>query len=122
MTLCFIINLELKKILFAIFFFSYVIIFFYINTNCQNFYNGIGDEKLINEKGLNSCFIKKPKICAYDLLSGIFDISYYRKKGCNGFNDKKETFLKYLEPHLIKFNNFSYPRLNIGSQKNHIKI
>ena len=110
MTLYYIINLELKKILLSTFFFFYAIIFFYINTSCQNFYNGIGGEQLKNEKKFNYCFIKKPKICAYDLLSGIFDVSYYRRKGCNGFNDKKEIFLKYLDTHLIKYNNFSYPR------------
>ena len=110
LTLYYIINLELKKILLSTFFFFYAIIFFYINTSCQNFYNGIGGEQLKNEKKFNYCFIKKPKICAYDLLSGIFDVSYYRRKGCNGFNDKKEIFLKYLDTHLIKYNNFSYPR------------
>ena len=44
------------------------------------------------------------------MLSGLFDISYFRKNGCDGFNDNKKTFMKYLHRKLKKFNHFAYPR------------
>ena len=59
---------------------------------------------------MNKCFIKKPKTCGYDLLSGIFDLNYFRKKSCEGFSDKKEKFLLYLDKNLQGYDNFSYPR------------
>ena len=88
----------------------YVIIIFFLKTNCSKFYDGIGGVKLRNDKKLNFCFFKKPKICGIDLLSGLFDISYFRRKGCSGINDNKKIFLKYLNSDYNNFNNFSYPR------------
>ena len=73
-----------------ILFFLYVLITFISLTNCSHFFDGIGGDKLINEKETNDCYIHQPKICGIDLLSGLFDISYFRKKGCDGFNDKKK--------------------------------
>ena len=81
-----------------------------INLNCNQFYNGIGGIKLINDKNINKCFIRKPKICGQNFLAGLFDINYFRKKGCKGYNDKKKIFLKYLNKKLEKYNNFSIPR------------
>ena len=40
----------------------------------------------------------------------IYIISYFRKNGCDGFNDNKKTFMKYLHRKLKKFNHFAYPR------------
>ena len=117
LNLYFIINLELKKLLISNLFFSFIILNFYLKTDCQKFYNGIGGSKLINEKKNNYCFIKKPRICGHHLLSGLFDINYYRKNGCKGFNDKKEIFLKYLQPELKRFDNFSFPRTEFWEPK-----
>ena len=106
----YILNLELKKLLVSLLFIFNVITFFFSNTKCLKFYEGIGGEKLINSKELNKCFIKKPRYCGYDFLSGLFDFSYFRKKTCSGFNDRKNIFFKYLNASLEIYNNFSYPR------------
>ena len=103
-------NLEFKKLLISNLFFVYIIFIFYANTKCKNFYLGIGGNKLINDKKSNNCFIKKPKICGYELLSGLFDISYFWRKECKGFNERKEIFLKYLDPTFKNFDDFSFPR------------
>ena len=65
----------------------------------------------------NSCYIKKPKICGIYLLSGLFDINYFRKKGCIGINDDKKTFMKYLNKNLSQYNLFSYPRTEYWNPK-----
>ena len=83
----------------------------------HKFYDGLGGDKLINDQELNNCFIKQPKICGHDLLSGLFDLNYYRKKRCDGFNNKKEVFLKYLDSNFKKYNNFSYPRTEYWEPK-----
>ena len=56
-----------------------------------------------------------------DLLSGVFDISYLRKKGCEGINDSKKRFMKYLDPNFEKYNNFSYPRTEHWNPKSSFK-
>ena len=110
LTLSFLFNLYIKKFIISILFFLYIIASFISLTNCRKFYDGIGGTKLMNDKELNSCYIKKPKICGFDLISGLFDMNYFRKKGCAGFNDDKRTFMKYLNKNLSKYNLFSYPR------------
>ena len=111
LTLYFCFKLEIKKLLFLSLIYIYIIIFFYTNTKCNNFYDGIGQIRLINDKKLNKCFIKKPRICGYNLLSGLFDVNYiFRKNGCEGYNDEKNVFLKYLDNELQIYNNFSFPR------------
>ena len=110
LTLYFCCKIEIKKLLILLLYFLYVIIFVNLNTKCNQFYNGIGGIKLINDKKLNKCFIKKPRICGQNFLSGLFDLNYFRKKGCKGYNSHKKIFLKYLDKKLEKYNNFSYPR------------
>ena len=110
-------GLELKKLLISILILFHFILIFYLKVNCQKFYNGIGGNKLINDEKYTNCFIKKPKFCGYNLLSNLFDMSYFRRKGCKGFNDKKEKFLKYLMPDFKKFDNFSFPRTEYWDPK-----
>ena len=110
LTLYFLFNLYFKKLLISILFFLYLIITFISLTNCRQFFDGFGGEKLLNDNELNACYISKPKSCGIDLLSGLFDVNYFRKKGCDGINDNKRTFMKYLSRRLIKYNNFAYPR------------
>ena len=110
-------KLELKKLLVFIIFFLYVLIFFSANVNCSKFYDGFGKNKLQNDRYLNLCYIPKPKICGKDFLSGFFDFNYFRNKGCEGFNNDKKIFLKYLGKDLEKYNNFSYPRTEFWNQK-----
>jgi len=109
-TLYLLFNLYIKKFLICLLFFLYAIFTFISFTNCGHFFEGIGGEKLINDKEINDCYIHKPRSCGFNLLSGLFDISYFRKKGCDGFNDNKKTFMKYLHRKLKKFNHFAYPR------------
>jgi len=106
----FLVKLEIKKLLILILFFIYIIGFFKMQTNCSNFYDGIGNIKLQNNRHLNLCFIPKPKICGKDLLSGVFDMNLFRKRGCEGINSGKKNFLKYLDKNFEEYNNFSYPR------------
>ena len=110
LTLYFCFKFEFKKLLILLLNCIYIIIIVNINLNCNQFYNGIGGIKLINDKNINKCFIRKPKICGQNFLAGLFDINYFRKKGCKGYNDKKKIFLKYLNKKLEKYNNFSIPR------------
>ena len=107
--LYFLFKLYIKKLLISILIFLYVIISFISLTNCSFFFDGIGGEKLINDKELNDCYIHKPKRCGLNLLSGLFDASFFRKKGCEGFNDNKRTFMKYLKRKFQKYNHFAYP-------------
>jgi hypothetical protein len=101
---------EFKKLLIIILSFHYIILFLKTNINCDNFYNGIGGNKLINDPNLDFCFIKKPRTCGQDLLSGLFDANIFRKNGCKDINNKKSIFLKYLEENLKIYNNYSFPR------------
>lgn len=110
LTLYLLFNLYIKKFLISILFFLYALFTFISLTNCRQFFDGIGGEKLINDKELSDCYIHKPRSCGFNLLSGLFDISYFRKKGCDGFNDNKKTFFKYLNKKFRKFNHFAYPR------------
>ena len=121
LALYFCFKLELKKLLILFLYLIYVIIIVKINTNCNKFYNGIGGIKLINDKNINKCFIKKPKIGGQNFLSGLFDVNYFRKKGCKGYNDQKKIFLKYLNKKLEKYDNFSFPRTEKWSPKKSYK-
>ena len=112
---------EYKKLLILLLFFLYIIIIIIINTNCNEFYKGIGNINLKNDKNINKCFIKKPRICGQNLLSGLFDINYFRKKGCKGYNNQKKIFLKYLNKNFNQYNNFSYPRTENWNPKNSYK-
>ena len=87
------------------------------NINCKKFYDGIGGIKLINNKFTDYCFFKKPKFCGQDFLSGLFDVNIFRKKGCEGFKDQKQKFLKYLNKSLRVYDNFSYPRTEYWNPK-----
>ena len=126
LTLYFCFKIDIKKLLILFLFYIYVVIFFNLNTNCNHFYDGIGGIKLNNTYELNKCFITKPRICGYNLLSGLFDVNVFRKKGCFGYKDKKNIFLKYLDKNLQQYDNFSYPRtehLNPGkAYKKLVKI
>ena len=121
LTLYFCFKFEIKKLLILILFFLYLIIFVKINTNCNEFYNGIGGIKLINNKNISKCFIKKPKICGQNFLSGLFDINYFRKRGCKNYYGHKKIFLKYLDKKLKRYNNFSYPRTEKWSPRRSYK-
>ena len=121
LTLYFLFNLYIKKLLISILFFLYAIITFISLTNCRHFFEGIGGEKLTNDKELNDCYITKPKRCGIDLLSGLFDVNYFRKKGCDGINDDKKTFMKYLNRKLEKYDNFTYPRTEQWKPKSSFK-
>ena len=103
-------KLELKKLIVLILIILYFIFFLKININCKHFYDGIGGIKLSNNKDLNKCFIKKPRMCGQKFLAGLFDVNYFRKKGCKGFRNQKKLFSKYLNKNLQKYDNFSYPR------------
>ena len=109
LTLYFLFNLYIKKFIISILFLLYVVITYISLTNCQLFFIGIGGSKLVNDQKLNDCYIHKPKRCGFNLLSGLFDVNYFRKKGCEGFNDDKRTFMKYFNRKFRKFNNFAYP-------------
>ena len=103
-------NYEIKRLLIIFTCCLLFIIFFFSIANCKQFYQGIGGIKLINDKRLNKCFIKKPRICGKNLLSGLFDVNYFRKKGCKGYDGEKEIFLKSLDEKLKNYDTFSFPR------------
>ena len=111
------IKLEFKKLLILFLSFLYIITYININTNCEKFYDGLGGIKLTNDEKINKCFIKKPRKCGQKFLSGLFDVNYFRKKGCEGYNDQKKVFLKYLPKNFKKYNNFSYPRTEYWNPK-----
>jgi hypothetical protein len=58
-----------------------------------------------------------PRICGQNFLSGLFDLNFYRKKGCNGFRDQKNIFMKYLDENFTVFDNFSFPRTEYWEPK-----
>ena len=101
---------KIKKLLIIILFFLFILTLFKIKTKCKTFFDGIGGIKLINDKLYNKCFIKIPKTCGQDYLSGVFDANFFRKNDCRGYNDEKKIFLKYLDKKLQIYDNFSYPR------------
>ena len=115
LTFCY--NYEIKKLLILFLLFLLTLIFFITKFNCEHFYDGMGEIKLINDKNINKCFIKKPKICGKNFLSGLFDINYFRKKGCIDSRNKKSIFFKYLDENLKIYNNFSFPRTEYWDQK-----
>ena len=50
-----------------------------------------------------------------DLLSGVFDISYLRKKGCEGINDNKKRFRNILTQILKNIIIFLIQEQSIGT-------
>ena len=115
--LFFCLNFDLKKLAIIALLLIYIIMLLKTELKCLKFYDGIGNIRLVNDQKLDFCYIPKPKICGKDLLSGFFDINFYRRKSCEGFNNQKKIFLKYLDQRLKKYNNFSYPRTEYWNPK-----
>ena len=100
-----------------------IIIFIIImkyKTGCYNFYDGLGNEKIKNDPLTDSCEFIYPNICGLDLFSGLFDVNYFRWK-CDGINDKKEIFFKYLDKSKMKYDKFSLPRTEHWAPKKSYK-
>jgi len=98
---------------------SYLIIH---RTACNNFYNGLGGFKLINNETEDKCYLGKPKTCDIPILNKIslFDYSRFIFSCKNRRNDKKKfiNFLNEINPNLTKTENtYYFPNINIFSFK-----
>ena len=87
-------------------------------TACNGFYEGLGGDRVINNKTLDACYLGKPKTCDIPLFGKIslFDYSRFINSCKNRRNDKKK-FMKYLNkvnPNLTVVNNtYYFPNTNI---------
>ena len=109
-------NGERKKWFFIIVAILFSIIFLYNRTRCNHFYDGLGGEKIENNPKFDSCEFVLPPTCGLDLFSGLFNVNILRPK-CEGVNDKKELFLKYLDKSKSKYDKFYLPRTEHWSPK-----
>ena len=60
------------------------IYYFYIQKECNNFYRGLNNMEISQNKDSDYCFFPKPKFCTIKIFDNIFDlskISYIIKKG-----------------------------------------
>ena len=104
-------NRERKKWFSILLIIIIIIIIFNLNTQCSNFYNGMGGEKIINDPSSDACEFQYPSSCGLDIFTGIslFDLNLFRHS-CEGIKNKKDIFLKYIDKSKDKYNNFSFPR------------
>ena len=98
---------------------SYLIIH---RTVCNNFYDGLGGFKVINNETEDACYLGKPKTCDIPIFSKIslFDYSRFIYSCKNRRNDKKKfiKFLNAVNPNLnVTGNTYYFPNTNIFSFK-----
>jgi len=112
-------NRERKKWLAILLIIIILIIIWNILTPCSNFYNGMGGEKIINDPLSDACELQIPSSCGLDFLTGLslLDFSFLRRT-CEGINNDKEKFFKYLDKKNNEYNNFSFPRTEHYPPKN----
>ena len=86
-------------------------------TACNNFYNGLGGFKVINNETEDACYLGKPKTCDIPIFSKIslFDYSRFIFSCKNRRNDKKKfiKFLNEVNPNLtVAENTYYFPNIN----------
>ena len=90
--------------------FTILFIIYFFNTNCNNFYKGIGGVDLENNPQTDKCYFIRPKYCSMKFIDPFFDMSKY-KGDCTGRWNTKKRFLKHLDKRLSNINHFYYPRI-----------
>lgn len=90
--------------------FTIIFIIYFFNTNCNNFYKGLGGVDLENDPKTDKCYFIRPKYCSMKFLDPFFDMSKY-KGNCTGRWNSKKRFLKHLDKRLSNINHFYYPRI-----------
>lgn len=108
---------EIKKLFFIILITISIISLYNYKTRCNDYYDGLGKEKIINDPSNDSCEFQIPSRCGMKYFSGIFDFTLFFKI-CKGFNDNKDTFLKYLDKSFNNYDKFYYPRTEHWPPKN----
>ena len=90
--------------------FAIIFIIYYHNTNCNNFYKGIGGVDLENNPKTDKCYFIRPYYCSMKFLDPFFDMSKL-KGNCIGRWNTKKRFMKHLDKRLNNINHFYYPRI-----------
>ena len=90
--------------------FAILFIIYYFNTNCNNFYKGLGGVDLENNPKTDKCYFIRPNYCSMKFLDPFFDMSKL-KGDCTGRWNSKKRFLKHLDKRLTNINHFYYPRI-----------
>ena len=95
--------------------FAILFIFYYYNTNCNNFYKGIGGVDLENDPKTDKCYFIRPKYCSMKFIDPFFDMSKLKGE-CTGRWNTKKRFMKHLDRSLGYINHFYYPRLEFAPE------
>ena len=95
--------------------FAILFIFYYYNTNCNNFYKGIGGVDLENDPKTDKCYFIRPKYCSMKFIDPFFDMSKLKGE-CTGRWNTKKRFMKHLDRRLGYINHFYYPRLEFAPE------
>ena len=95
--------------------FAILFIFYYYNTNCNNFYKGIGGVDLENDPKTDKCYFIRPKYCSMKFIDPFFDMSKLKGE-CTGRWNTKKRFMKHLDRKLGYINHFYYPRLEFAPE------
>ena len=86
------------------------ILFYQIRTkDCSNWDIGIGNIKINNDIEKDACKIKKPKYCTIDFFDGVFDLSKFGSRKCEGKGGKRETLESISTQIKNKGNYFVFP-------------
>ena len=93
--------------------FAILFIIYYFNTNCNNFYKGLGGVDLENNPKTDKCYFIRPNYCSMKFLDPFFDMSKL-KGDCTGRWNSKKRFLKHLDKRLSSINHFYYPRIEFA--------
>ena len=80
-------KLKIKRFIFLLTSFIlplFLIYYFYVQTECNNFYRGLNGLEISQKIEENKCYFPKPKLCTIKIFDNIFDLSkmiYVIKKG-----------------------------------------
>jgi hypothetical protein len=80
-------KLKIKRFIFLLTSFIlplFLIYYFYVQTECNNFYRGLNGLEISQKIEENKCYFPKPKLCTIKIFDNIFDLSkiiYLIKKG-----------------------------------------
>ena len=65
------------------------------NKLCDDWDKGLNNEKIINSKKYDACYIEKPKYCFISLFDGSLDFSKFMD-GCKNYGNDQQLFFKYI--------------------------
>ena len=123
-----------------------ILYYFLIKIECDNFYTGLGNLQISQDKLDNFCYFPKPKFCTIKIFDNLFDLSkitYLLKKGippipyfsskfynpenyCKNRDNSKKVFYEHVgkkKNNIEKYSlDFAYPDTTLFNFKNDARV